>query len=214
MLEVILAIAAIVVGVTTAVATVALAFITRRYAKLTKDILETHNEPRIKIKIEPHKFAHLPRTTTEFVDTWKAGKLMANLYTISIENIGTGAAKEIKITKDPFSDVRFKEMLQGSKMFPKERYELIVSKAVIEKSAVNGFVEYEISYKSPTDKEIKDSFAIPITTINLIPSQESDIDLMSKGILAITKKYTGRDIKQEHENGSKTLEKMIDSNQD
>ena len=200
----------IITSVITGLATVVLAIITWRYVKLTKDILETHNEPRIKITIEPYQYAHI---TTESIDDWNK-KLEANLYTIAIENIGTGAAKEIKIKKDPFPGIKLNEVLQKSKIYPKQRYELITSKAAIEKKAVNGFIEYEISYKSSTDKEIKDSFKISIATINLTPAQNDRMEYISRGILAIAEQYTGRNIHQGIKKASEDAANIIDNNKE
>ena len=211
MLEAITTFGPIITSVITGLATVVLVIITGRYVKLTKDILETHNEPRIKITIEPHIFAH---TITESIDDWNTGKLEANLYTIAIENIGTGTAKEIKIKKDPFPGLKLNEVLQKSKMYPKQRYELITSKATIEKKAANGFIEYEISYKNSTDKEIKDSFKISTTTINLTPTAEDEMEYISRSILAIAKKYTGRNIQQEIKKASEAVANEIDNNKD
>lgn len=196
-------------GLVMAIVTTILIATTMYYSWLTKKIMETYNTPNIKITIEPHKIAQV---ATESIDMWKTGKLEVNLCTIAIENTGTGAAKEVKIKKDPFPDLKFNEVFQKSKIYPKQRYELIVSKATIEKNAINGFIEYEISYKSSTDKEIKDSFKISITTINLTPAPEYNTELISKGILAIAEQYTGRNIQQEIKKVSEDIENIIDNN--
>ena len=194
-----------------AIVTTILIATTMYYSWLTKKIMETYSTPNIKITIEPNQYAHI---TTESTDIWNKGKLEVNLYTIAIENIGTGAAKEIKIKKDPFPNLKLNEVLQKSKIYPKQRYELITSKATIEKKAINGFIEYEISYKSSTDKEIKDSFKISITTINLTPTPEYSTELISKGILAIAEKYTGKNIQQEIKKASEDIENIIDNNKE
>ena len=193
-----------------AIVTTILIATTMYYSWLTKEIMETYNTPNIKITIEPHQYAHI---TTESTDIWNKGKLEANLYTIAIENIGTGAAKEIKITKDPFPCLKLNEVLQKSTIYPKQRYELIMIKEDIEKKAINGFIEYKISYKSLTNKERKGSFKISITAINLtpVPPLGDDITLISKGILAIAERYTGRNIQQEINEASENIANILNN---
>ena len=118
-------------GLVMAIVTTILIATTMYYSWLTKEIMETYNTPNIKITIEPFLYA----ITAESTDTWNKGKLEGNLHTIAIENIGTGAAKEIKITKDPFPGLKFNEAFQKSTIYPKQRYELIMSKEDIEKKA-------------------------------------------------------------------------------
>ena len=197
-------------GLVMAIVTTILIATTMYYSWLTKEIMETYNTPNIKITIEPFPYAHI---TAESTDTWNKGKLEGNLHTIAIENIGTGAAKEIKITKDPFPGLKLNEAFQNSTIYPKQRYELIMSKEDIEKKAINGFIEYKISYKSPTNKEIKGSFKISITAINLtpVPTLGYDITLISKGILAIAGQYTGRNIQQEIKKASEGIGNILNN---
>ena len=203
-------IAAIPAGIT-AIATAALAFITWRYVKLTNKILETYNTPNITIKIAPYKFAG---AITESANIWETGILKVHLYTIVIENTGTGAAKDIKIIKDPFPNLGLSKAIQKIEMHPKERYGLITSKKTIEEKAINGFIEYEISYKSLTGKEKKNPITIPLATINLKPIQEDSMFFISQGILAIAEKYTGRDIYQEIKKVLEDGANIIDNNKE
>ncbi len=203
-------VAAIPAGIT-AIATAALAFITWRYVKLTNKILETYNTPNITIKIAPYKVAGIIR---ESLDIRETGKLEAYLYTIVIENTGTGAAKGIKIIKDPFPDLGLSKAIQKSEMQPKERYGLITSKKTIEEKAINGFIEYEISYKSLTGKEKKNPITIPLTTIDLTPVQEDSMFVISCGILAIAEQYTGRNIYQEIKKELEDAANIIDNNKE
>ena len=210
MLEAITSFVPIITSGITGIATVVLSIITWRYVKLTQGILETHNEPRIKITIKPNEYAHI----TDPLGDWNAGKLEANLYTIAIENIGTGTAKEIKFKKHPFPNLKLNEVFQNIKIHPKEHYTLVTTRAALEREAVNGFIEYEISYKSSTDKEITDSFKISITTINLTPPSYYNINLISEGILAIAKEYTGRNIRQEIQRASENASNIMDNNKE
>ena len=201
----------IIASVITGGATVVLAIITWCYVKLTKDILETYNTPNITIKIAPYKFAG---TTTESTDIWDTGKLQVYLYTIAIENTGTGAAKDIKIIKDPFPNLGLSKAIQKSEMQPKERYGLVTSKKTIEEKAINGFIEYEISYKSLTGKEKKNPITIPLSTIDLTPVQEDSMFFISQGILAIAEQYTGRNIYQEIKKELEGAANIIDNNKE
>ena len=203
-------VAAIPAGIT-AIATAALAFITWRYVKLTNKILETYNTPNITIKIAPYKFAGATRESTNI---WDTGKLKVHLYTIVIENTGTGAAKDIKIIKDPFPNLRLSKAIQKSEMQPKERYGLVTSKKTIEEKAINGFIEYEISYKSLTGKEKKNPITIPLTTIDLTPVPEDSTFFISQGILAIAEQYTERNIYQEIKKELEDMANIIDNNKE
>ena len=203
-------VAAIPAGIT-AIATAALAFITWRYVKLTNKILETYNTPNITIKIAPYKFAGAIRESTNI---WDTGKLKVHLYTIVIENTGTGAAKDIKIIKDPFPNLRLSKAIQKSEMQPKERYGLVTSKKTIEEKAINGFIEYEISYKSLTGKEKKNPITIPLTTIDLTPVPEDSMFFISQGILAIAEQYTERNIYQEIKKELEDMANIIDNNKE
>ena len=203
-------VAAIPAGIT-AIATAALAFITWRYVKLTNKILETYNTPNITIKIAPYKFAGATRESTNI---WDTGKLKVHLYTIVIENTGTGAAKDIKIIKDPFPNLRLSKAIQKSEMQPKERYGLVTSKKTIEEKAINGFIEYEISYKSLTGKEKKNPITIPLTTIDLTPVPEDSMFFISQGILAIAEQYTERNIYQEIKKELEDMANIIDNNKE
>lgn len=198
-------------GLVMAIVTTILIATTMYYSWLTKEIVETYNTPNIKITIEPHLYA-IVESTESLADSWYKPKLEGNFYTIAIENIGTGAAKEVKITKDPLG-AKLNEVLQNSTIYPKQRFELQIGKEAIEENAIDGCIEYKISYKSLTNKEKKGCFKIPITAIKIVPvpTLEYDITLISRSIRAIAQQYTGRDMQQEMRQASEDLGNILNN---
>ena len=163
MLEVIVAIVPIVVGVTTGAATVALAVITGRYVRLTKNILEENRQMRLdaqkpKIVIYLHQFfENVPaRTQTrrrsgQYYEDHTPARKQIKTY-ICVENIGPGIAY----------DVRFEKV-------PKFKPDLLIESAPIFSKGVNclkpgGLKGCPIqSFTEEYEKQIKTPFKINVT---------------------------------------------------
>ena len=76
----------------TAAATVVLAIITRRYVRLTREMLDASYKPEVVIRLLHKRVETIPVTTTEYT----AGAIIS----LSVKNVGTGVARKIEFEGD------------------------------------------------------------------------------------------------------------------